>query len=107
MSAASFAGAAAAYAAAAFLYYRGRFRGALAAAAAFAALVAPAVCAGMGPVAAAVALVLLLAAPLGYVLVHIVDARRGIFLLPTIYAIPLAFLAGAALLLATGLALLL
>jgi len=31
------------------------------------------------------------AAPTIYLVVHAIDARRGIFLLPTIYSIPIAF----------------
>ncbi len=66
----------------------------------------PVVLAAMGPVAAGAALALLAAIPAAYLVVHAVDARRGIFLLPTVYSIPIAFVCALGLWLLTGLALL-
>jgi len=98
---------AAAYALAAFAYYRGRFGLAALLGVAFAGLVAPVAVTGLGPVAGAAVLALLAAAPGIYLVVHCVDARRGLFLLPTIYAIPIAFVCALALLLLAGFGLLL
>lgn len=107
MTGALFAGACAAYTAAALLYYAGRFVPAMAAGAAFWGLTGAVVLDAMGPVGAAVSWLLLAAAPAIYLAVHAVDAKRGMFLLPTVYSIPLAFVAGLVLLCVTALALLL
>jgi len=107
MSALFLLGAAAAYALAALAYFRGRFGPAALLGAAFVALVAPVAVDGLGPVAGAAALALLALAPGVYLVVHCVDARRGLFLLPTIYSIPIAFVCTLALLLVAGLGLLL
>ena len=106
MTAALFAGACAAYAAAAFLYYGGRFVLALGAGAVFWGLTGAVVLDAMGPFGAAAAWILLAAGPALYLVVHAVDAKRGIFLLPTVYSIPLAFVAGLLLLGVSALALL-
>jgi ABC-type antimicrobial peptide transport system permease subunit len=100
------AGAAALYVLCAVLYYRGRFGYAAIAGALFFGALAPVVPAVMGPVTAALALALLAALPVGYLVVHVVDARYGIFLLPTVYSIPIAFVCALALWVVTGLALL-
>ncbi len=77
------------------VYFHGHFRSAAALGLLDAALSAAVAIRSLPPVAAAAALLLLLVLPLGFVALHAVDARQGIFLLPTIYAIPIAFLAGA------------
>ncbi len=77
------------------VYFHGRFRGAAALAAAHAAVASAVAIRTLPPVAAAATLLLLLALPLGFVALHAVDARQGLFLLPTIYSIPIAFVAGA------------
>ncbi|MDH3590764.1 MAG: hypothetical protein OER88_02730 [Planctomycetota bacterium] len=77
------------------VYFRGAFRAA--------ALIGGAFWAVMGAVtwrhastgAAVATTILLIAAPAVFLAVHAYDARRGVFLMPTIYAIPLAFLSGA------------
>ena len=45
-----------------------------------------------------VVLALLCVFPALFLLVHVIDLKKGIFYLPTVYSIPIAFLAGAALL---------
>jgi len=77
------------------VYFHGRFRGAALLALGYAGLASAVAVRTLPPVAAAATLLLLLALPLGFVALHAVDARHGIFLLPTIYSIPLAFVAGA------------
>ncbi len=86
--------AAVAYAASAWIYFRGRFGWAALGGVAFAALMAPAALGHLGGVGGAIAFALLAVAPGVYLLVHAVDARRGLFLLPTIYSIPIAFVCG-------------
>jgi len=61
----------------------------------------------MSPASAAVTLALLCVVPLALLGLHVIDARRGLFLLPTIYSIPLAFFAAALLWIVAGGALLL
>ena len=100
-----FAAATLGYALCALLYFRGRFRLALLAGGAFAAVTIWLVPLVMGPFAAVAALVLLLGLPATALLIHVYDSGRGVFLLPTIYAIPFAFLAAALLWVVTGLAL--
>ncbi|MHC4547332.1 MAG: hypothetical protein ACYTEZ_01030 [Planctomycetota bacterium] len=107
MNPALFGGAAALYLACGVLYYRGHFGLATLAGLLFFAALAPVVLAALGPVAGGGALALLAAAPLAYLAVHALDARRGLFLLPTIYSIPIAFVCGVTLWILTGLALLL
>lgn len=102
-----YAAAGALYLACAVLYYRGHFAYAALAGALFLGALTPVVLGAMGPVAGAVALAVLAALPAGYLVTHAVDARRGIFLLPTVYSIPIAFVAALALWVLTGLALLL
>jgi hypothetical protein len=102
-----FAAATALYLLGAILYYRGRFALAGAAGIGYGGVTAWIVAGAMGPVGATVTLVLLAVLPAAALLVHVVDARRGIFLMPTVYAIPLAFACGLLLWLVTGLALVL
>jgi hypothetical protein len=101
-----YAGAAALYLLCAVLYYRGRFGWAALVGALFFVALTPVVLDGMGPVAAGAALGLLAVAPAAYLVVHAVDARRGLFLLPTVYSIPIAFVGALALWALAGLALL-
>lgn len=86
--------AAVAYAASAFIYFRGRFGLAALGGVAFAALMAPAAVGNLGGLGGAAAFALLAVAPGAYLVIHAVDARRGLFLLPTIYSIPIAFVCG-------------
>jgi hypothetical protein len=90
----------------ALLYFHGHFRSAGVVGGVFAVLMAWLVPLVMGPIAATLVLVFLLGIPAAVLLAHVYDAGRGIFLLPTIYSIPLAFLAGALLWIVTGLVLL-
>jgi len=101
-----YAGAAALYLLCAVLYYRGHFAPSALVGVLFFGALTPVVLAAMGPVAAGAALALLAAIPAAYLVVHAVDARRGIFLLPTVYSIPIAFVCALALWALTGLALL-
>lgn len=103
---APYAAAAALYLVCAVLYFRGHFAGAALAGALFLGALTPVVLAAMGPLAACVALVVLAGLPAAYLVVHAVDARYGVFLLPTVYSIPIAFVASLALWALTGLALL-
>ena len=107
MTAGLFAGAAAAWAAAAAAYFHARFRLAGLCGAAFWGLGAAAAAQTLPAWGAAVAIGLLGVVPAVFLLIHVVDAKKGIFLLPTVYSIPLAFLCGLMLLAATGLGLLL
>jgi len=107
MSALLLLGAAAAYALAAFAYFRGRFGTASLLGLVFLGLVAPVAIGGLGAVAGGIILALLAVAPGVYLVVHCVDARRGLFLLPTIYSIPIAFVCALVLLALAGLGLLL
>jgi hypothetical protein len=86
--------AAGAYAAAAWIYFRGRFGPAALCGAVYWGLMAPAAIGHLGGPGGAIAFALLGAAPAAYLLVHAVDARKGLFLLPTIYSIPIAFVCG-------------
>jgi hypothetical protein len=97
-------GAAAAYLAAGLAYFRGRFAPAAALGALYVALMAPATTGALGAAFGLVLFLLLALAPAGYLVVHYVDARKGLFLLPTIYSIPLAFVCGLVLWLVTALA---
>lgn len=92
-------GAAAAYALSAWIYFRGRFGLAALLGALFAGLIAPAAVGFLGGVGGAVAFALLAVAPGAYLAVHVVDVKKGLFLLPTIYSIPIAFVCGLVLLL--------
>jgi hypothetical protein len=103
---APYAAAGALYLACAVLYYRGYFAWAALAGALFLGALAPVVLAVMGPVAAGAALALLAGLPAAYLVVHAVDARYGLFLLPTVYSIPIAFVSALALWALAGLALL-
>lgn len=92
-------GAAVAYALSAWIYFRGRFGVAVLLGALFAGLIAPAAVGFLGGVGGAIAFALLVVAPAVYLAVHVVDVRKGLFLLPTIYSIPIAFVCGLVLLL--------
>lgn len=87
-------GAAVAYALSAWVYFRGRFGLAALGGAVYWALMALAAVSSLGAPGGAVAFGLLGAAPAVYLAVHAVDARKGLFLLPTIYSIPIAFVCG-------------
>jgi hypothetical protein len=86
--------AAAAYALSAWIYFRGRFGLAALGGAIYAGLMAPSAMRFLGGPGGVAAFVLLAVAPAVYLAVHAVDARRGLFLLPTIYSIPIAFVCG-------------
>lgn len=86
-----------AYALSAWIYFRGRFGLAALGGLVFAGLMAPAAVGFLGGPGGAVAFLLLAVAPGAYLVVHAVDARKGLFLLPTIYSIPIAFVCGLAL----------
>jgi len=86
--------AAAAYALSAWIYFRGRFGLAALGGVAFAALMAPLALRYLGGPGGAVVFALFAVAPAVYLAVHAADARRGLFLLPTIYSIPIAFVCG-------------
>ncbi len=103
---APYAAAAALYLVCAVLYFRGRFAWAALAGALFLGALAPVALAALGPLAGGAALLVLAAVPAVYVVVHAVDARYGLFLLPTVYSIPIAFVASLLLWALTGLALL-
>jgi hypothetical protein len=94
--------AAAAYGLSAWVYFHGRFGAAALLGAIFAALIAPAAVGSLGGIGGVIAFALLAVAPGVYLVVHAVDARRGLFLLPTIYSIPIAFVCGAVLLVAVA-----
>jgi hypothetical protein len=104
---APYAAAAALYLLCAVLYFRGHFAWAALLGALFLGALTPVVLAAMGPVAAGAALALLAGVPAAYLVLHAFDARYGVFLLPTVYSIPIAFVSSFALLVLTGLALLL
>lgn len=107
MNLALFAGATVAWAGAAVAYFHARFRLAGVLGVCFWGLAATVAARAMAPWVAALAFGLLGALPAGFLLVHVIDAKKGIFLLPTIYAIPFAFVCGLLLWAATGLGLLL
>ena len=89
------------------LYYNGRLWAAGIGGLVYGGLIGTVAARSMAPWLAIVLVALFAVAPGVYVIVHAVDARRGLFLLPTIYSIPLAFLAGVILWGCTGLGLLL
>ncbi len=82
------------YAASAWIYFRGRFGWAALGGAVFAGLMAPAAVGNLGGLGGAIAFALLAVAPAVYLVVHVVDAKKGLYLLPTIYSIPIAFVCG-------------
>jgi hypothetical protein len=86
--------AAALYAASAWIYFRGHFGLAALGGAVFLGLMAPAAVGNLGGVGGTIAFALLAVAPGVYLAVHAVDAKKGLFLLPTIYSIPIAFVCG-------------
>ena len=91
---------------AALAYFHARFALAGLAAAAYWGSIGFVAARSMSLLGASVALGLLAALPAALLLAHVVDLRRGIFLVPTVYSIPLAFLSGALLWLVVGVALL-
>ena len=77
--------------AASVLYYHARFLFAGVAGLALTVLLSILLAQMFSVVTAVVLGALLLLGPAVFVAVHAVDARRGIFLLPTVYSIPLAY----------------
>ena len=102
-----FLAAALAFLVTAVLYYRGAFWAAGLTGIAFGVLIGRLVFTALGSIAGPVVGVLFLGGPAALLVIHAIDARKGLFLWPTIYAIPLGFLSGALLLGITGLAILL
>lgn len=94
MTAAFLCGAALLFAAAAVAYFFGRFLVAAVLGAGYWGTAGAVLFAEMPVPAAATVVALLAALPAALLVVHAVDIRRGIFLLPTVYSIPLAFVAG-------------
>ncbi len=88
--------------AAGWIYFRGAFRLATALALGYWALAGMVVCRSLPPVPAVIVLALLVAIPAALLALHMIDARKGLFLIPTIYAIPLAFLTAILLWLVAG-----
>lgn len=91
---------------AALLYFRARFGLAALLGVAYGALVAEAARAAMPAALFWGAFGLLCLAPGAFLLVHVADIRRGLFLLPTVYSIPIAFFGAALFWLLAGAALL-
>ncbi len=102
---ACFAGATAVLAAACAVYFRGRFAASALLGALYAGLMVLPARAGLGTGLGTTLLALLLGLPSLFLLVHVIDLRRGIFLAPTVYAIPCVFIGAAALWVTTGLGL--
>jgi hypothetical protein len=102
MSAALFGAAAVIFAGAALAYYHGHFVFAGLVGLVYAGVIGTVVVRSMGTAVAVVVLALLAVAPGLFVLVHAYDAKRGHILLPTVYSIPIAFVAGALLWLVAG-----
>jgi len=102
MSAALFGAAAVIFAGAAVAYYHGHFVLAGVAGLIYAGVIGAVVVRSVGTAAAVVVLALLAVAPGIFVIVHAYDAKRGHLLLPTVYSIPIAFVAGALLWLVAG-----
>jgi len=92
--------AAAAYLAAAVAYFRGLFRLSGAIGVLFWALAAVAVARGTTLVPALLIFVGFGLLPAAFLLTHVIDLRKGLFIFPTIYSIPIAFAAGVVLWLA-------
>jgi len=86
--------AAAAYLAAAVAYFKGFFRLSGAAGAVFWGLMAVAVVRETTLVCALVILAVFGLFPAAFLLTHVIDLKRGLFIFPTIYSIPVAFTAG-------------
>ncbi|MGH7163873.1 MAG: hypothetical protein ACREID_10365 [Planctomycetota bacterium] len=106
MTLACFGAATAAFLAACLLYYRGRFFLALGCAYLYFGLMGTVAFAELGRLARDVAVGALVVVPVAYLTVHVADQRYGLFLLPTVYSIVAAFVAGVALWLLCGAALL-
>ena len=98
MDAALYAGALVAFTIAVVVHYFGRFRLTAAMGMIFWPACGLLLFRTMNPIAAAILFTLFGIAPALFVLVHAVDCERGRHNLPTFYSIPLAFLAGLALL---------
>ncbi|MGQ0613346.1 MAG: hypothetical protein ACT4PV_06385 [Planctomycetaceae bacterium] len=98
---ACFAGATAALAAACVVYFRGRFSASALLGALYAGLMVLPARSGLGTGPGSVLLALFLGLPALFLLLHIIDLRRGLFLVPTVYAIPCVFFGDAALWIAT------
>ena len=84
------------------LYFRTRFLYASLTGIALAGLLGVLLFDTFATVTAVLLTVLLLLIPAGFVIVHAIDARKGIFLLPTIYGIAVAFLGATLCLLITA-----
>jgi len=97
---------AALFALACLVYYRGRFLPALLLEALFLVAVSATARCVMAPAAAWTAIALLSLLPAALLLLHLIDARFGVFLVPTIYSIAVAAIAGPIFLAACALALL-
>ncbi len=80
------------------VYFRGAFVLTTLLALGFWAAMARAMTLHASPGAAIAAIGLLIVLPAVFLVIHSYDAKRGVFLLPTIYAIPFAFLTGTLLL---------
>jgi len=80
--------------AAGLAYFRGGFHLAAALGVAYWSLAGAVLWRTLPPPASVPLLVALVAVPAVLLALHAIDARRGLFLVPTIYAIPLAFLTG-------------
>lgn len=94
------------YLAGAWTYFRVRWRLAGAAAAGFYAATAWLSWEALGPLGGVLLYLPLGALPGTFLVLHAVDARVGFFMLPSFYAIPLAFLSGVLLWAALGVAVL-
>jgi hypothetical protein len=87
---------------AAVFYFHARFQAAAATGLVYAGLMAHLLREEFGHTPGMLAAVFLLLVPALCVVVHAIDARRGLFLLPTVYGIGIAFIGALAALLAVG-----
>ena len=106
MTAALFLGATLLFGLACLVYYRGRFLIGAVVGIAFAYILILISFEAMHPVVWSLMVTALVAFPALLLILHAVDLRAGLCLLPTVYSIPFAFLAGALLWLFSGFALL-
>ena len=106
MTAALYLGATLLFGLASFVYYRGLFLVASVVGAAFGYILVSISFPAMHPVVWSLMVTSLVAFPALLLILHTVDLRAGLCLLPTVYSIPFAFLAGALLWLFSGFALL-
>lgn len=95
MTAVLFLGATLAFALACLLYYKGRFLAASLLGLAYGLVLCALAFPAMHPVLWSLVVTLLLVFPALLIGLHVVDLRTGLFLLPTVYSIPFAFLAAA------------